>query len=274
MRTGWFGESRRSAAKEAAAELVLISAIAEGRLNEASLDRFARALIERRELVGVGWTWLLSRAEQLTLQAPLFTEARARVAEGLRNSDLAPDALDFARRLVGPAAPQAEALLADVARRLRLRPPDLGPLPPTVQRCRFDDPSNPNDLPFHTALGMADPIERRLLLFKLRAARGCLHALGPKARLNAIGRRLPVGDDLFRASAEYGLPEGDALARFLAPGEALHRVERRLILALVANMVSGQQLVVAFESQLLPPDQELLSELPKDYVKQVNLRGR
>lgn len=273
VRSGWFGAALRGTGAEAIVELCLVLALAQDRLDQTVLDRLARAVDDGPELYGVDWDWLVARAEQLRAEAPLFFDARGRIAEGLLRGGHAEQALAFARRLLeGGPLEDAEVILADMAARLGLEPPAPGAPPlPGLARARFDDPENPSEVPFHVALAHADRDERRLLLFKLAAARACLRELGPGSSVTDLGRHIPVGHGLFRADALIDAPDGRYTCRFLAPGEALHPAEHRLISAMARDLGFGQRLLVAHLGRIAPPDAALLDALAPEVMRRVDL---
>ena len=273
MRGGWFGASGRLTEGEAVVELALVAAWAEGPLPQEVWDRLARALATIPMLEGLDWDWLVGRSEQLEGEAPLFSEARRRLAGVLLRSEQPRFAFDFARRLLGPAAAEdAEVILADIAGRVGIDPPfSADPPLPGVVRARFDDPEDPSEVPFDGALARAHPTERRLLLFKLRAARMCLHRLGDGARLIDFGRRLPWGLFLFRADAIVEAPDGRYTCRFLANGEALYPAEHRLLSDMAKTLEPHQRILVASEGPPCPPDNAFLGSLAPEVLRTIIL---
>jgi hypothetical protein len=218
------------------------------------------------ELEGVDWDWVLESAEALAEDAPLFSEARARIAAALAGTSGATFALRLALGVVGPGpAEDARALLVDVAARLGVGLPEapVDPLPGLLH-ARFSDPESATELRFHEALARARGEERRLLLEKLQLARGCLHALGPRSRVVELGRPIPHGHVLLRADVVIDTLGATYLGRLLGRGEALHALERRMLPELADAQPLGRRLLLAHRGALAPPDRAWLGGLSTD----------
>lgn len=249
----------------------MTAAIAAERLNQDALDRLARALWDRPELDGLEWDWLMTRAEEIRAEGPLFSDVRTTVIEVLERSELAGLALDFARSIVDEPSDDAEVILTDVAHRLDLElPADREPLP-GLYRGRFNDPEDTTDIPFHEALARADGPERRLLLFKLRAARFALAHLGRGARVLELGRHIPRSRFLFRADALIEAATGRYTCRFIASAEAMHPAEHRILLEWSDELRFGEHILIAHDGRVAPPDGALLETLPSDVTHRLDL---
>lgn len=272
MRSGWFIAQNRADEAQAVIELALVAALAQERLHQTELDRIARAIQELPELSGIDWDWLINRIEELRGEAPLFSDARDRIAAVLGRSALASFALTFAERLLweGPAD-DARFILSDISNRLSVDPTAPESPLPGLLRARFNDPADPDDIPFHTALARADPIERRLLLFKLQAARSVLDRLGPGSYVVDVGRHIAWGMALFRADAVIQAMSGRYTCRFLAPEEALHPEEHRLVPGMVTDLRFGEHLLFGYAGRLGAPDAAALEALPSDVVVRMDL---
>ncbi|MEO1230357.1 MAG: hypothetical protein AAFZ18_15750 [Myxococcota bacterium] len=266
----WFGGTPQAEVQEAMLELAVLTLLAAERWDEVARDRLGRALA-RPPFAGPTWAEVEAVASRLADEAPLFTEARDRVEAKLRAHAHAEAAIALAARLVGDQAADADFLLADVAERLEVELPDARPPLPGFERARFDDPGDPDDLPFETALGLAESGERRLLMHKLVATRHVLARLGAWARVAELGRRLPHEGLVLRADAVLESDRGRHLCRFLAPGEALHATERRVLPSLVASLRPDERWLLAHGQPLSPVDETFLATLPEDTTEIIEL---
>lgn len=276
MRRGWFGARPREAAAEACVALGLLALIAEERLDGLGWDRLARALLDTPALAGIDWDWVTAEAQSLRNEAPLFSEARPRIAQALSGSALGPVALELATSLLhGGAHEDAFSMLGEVAERIGQPLPELADLPRAgLLRCAFDEPSSAVDVPFHVALGAAGATERSLLLFKLRATRAALSSLGGDVRLKALGHKHPMGASLLCADAELEGLGSYFICRFLARHEAMHPAEHGLWAERVAQLGLGAKLLVGHEGPASPADEAFLSSLDPGLLVRIQVSER
>lgn len=256
----WFLSSRRSStpsqwrnpAGEAAAELMLVAALAEQRWDRDTKDKLARAMLEQPLLANLDWDWINETAESLQADGPLFSESRNRIASMLSKSSAAPEAVALAARLIQPdTADDASIILADVASKLGVElPSDPKPLS-ALLRCPWNDPEAV-PVRFEEALSQSEGASRRLLLFKLQAARACLGQTGSSATLRNFGYQ-PQDIELNLDSVIVSV-DGTFLCRFLAEGEALFPAEIPRIAKLMDQMELGQRFLLAHEHELSPED--------------------
>lgn len=261
MRPAWFGVSRAFAA-ESAVELALLAAIAENRFDEGARDRLARALVERPELNAIDWDWALERAEALEQEAPLFTEARQRVTSGLGRPDDASAAVALAAGVLGhEPSDEARFLLTDVAERLGVVWPRSAPALPGYARCTANDPEASAVRSFADALAHADEEDRRLLLFKLQAARSTVRHLSREGRVLELGHQVPTGPYLLFFDALLQAEGKTYHCRFLASGEALHAGEHTALPRAVDHLALGHHLLLAHQGPMAPQDASLWAHL-------------
>lgn len=271
MRSPWFGSGRTLAA-EAVAELALLAAIADGRFDQTARDRLALAVRDRPELAGLDWDWVIGRAEALDAEAPLFTEARTRIANQLTRSDHAEPAVRLAASLLA-TDPDGDArfVLDDVVARLGVDWPEAPEVLPRPARCAANDPEAPAVRTFADALAHARGEERRLLLYKLQAVRQVGRHLGDGARLLELGHQVPTGPFVLRFDARIEAEGKLHHCRFLAAREALHPAEHAALRRAVETLGLGQRLVLAHQEPLLPPDASLWASMDPEAAPRFQL---
>jgi len=251
-----------------------MASLADGELDARGFDRVARALRDNPELSAVDWDWVVHRAQELALEAPLFFDSRTEIAKALTDAEDQRRALAIAARFVGGGrdlADEPRAVLGALASAFGipehehdhlLRPSgvtdstDLG-----FVRAAFNAPEAENAPSLFEALRSAsDDGQRRLLLFKLSAIRKLIWRLGaePRPELVKVGEPLRFDDLRFRVDAILEHGGRRKLVRCVASGEALHRGEHALLRRLADRLPETADLLVVHEGRLSPEDESFI----------------
>jgi hypothetical protein len=251
-------------------EVLLMAGLAEGEPTSGLFDRIARAMRDHPRLRGADWDWVVGRAAELSLEAPLFFDARVAAIDALTDGDDQRLALALAARIVGGGrelADETRAVLGALGQGFGISDPELGVLlsPSGVTdstdlgfaRCSFNDPRARTDATLLESLRAADDdAQRRLLLFKLAAVRRLAWRWGPEPRMRLLklGEPLHVDASRLRVDAVVEHAGRRTLARCVAAGEALHREEHALLKTLAERLPETARVRVVHEGPLSPED--------------------
>ncbi len=254
-------------------DVILMSALAsEGTLTQETLDRIARALQSNSEFSGVSWEWVLARADELALDAPLFSDARAALSSELpdpflRRSTLALAAkIAISRRALGEAQ---RAILHELGVAFDIFGADLDELlvpgddpEPGFLRSAYNDPAEGAPSLFDAMAQAKTDAELRLFSYKLCALRRILDELLPGSTLASVGEVLEMGSHAGRVDAVIDVVDaGRCIVRCLAHGEALHPGEHRLLGGLAAELKELSFLMIAHQGPIPLMDQAFIREL-------------
>ncbi len=257
-------------------EVLLMVALADGDIGPDEWDRIGRAVRDFPDLQGLDWDEVVHAAEVLAEEAPLFFDARARVVEQLQDRPRQLLALSIAARVIGGSRPLTEeerVVLASLAVAFGIEDGDVeelveqrSPLHPGTEdlgitRCAFNGPSAaPQDI--WSALQQAQDDERRMLLFKLTAARRVMWTLTGEEppSLIKLGELIGFGSERFRLDALIEYDARRLICRFLAPGEALHRSEHAVLQTILSRLPETAEVLVAHQGPLSPEDDSFLRE--------------
>jgi len=255
-------------------EVLLMAGLADGEATPAMFDRIARVVRDLPRLQSADWDWVLHRAEELLLEAPLFFDARAGVLDALTDPPDQRLALGLAAKIVGGGRElpdETRAVLGALGRGFGLSDAELELLlspagvVATVDlgfvRSRFNDPrAAPTRGLFESLRAADDDVERRLLLFKLTAARRLAWTWGrePEVRIVTLGQPLNVDGGRLRVDAVVEREGRRNLARCVAAGEALHRAEHPLWRALTERLPETARVLVVHDGPLSPEDESFV----------------
>jgi hypothetical protein len=254
-------------------DIVLMPALADGVISQDTLDRLAKAIQRQPELNGLSWEWVLARADELSLDAPLFSDTRESLAEQLPDSARRRLGISLAAKIVGAGRPlvdDARAILAELASSFgiygdeleRLLAPSEGDeargfIRASCNEQRADAPS------LFDALTVAETDEEiRVLLFKLYAIRRVIDAILPGAELVTLCDTFRAGVHSGRVDAVLDLQNaGQCVIRCLAEGEALHPEEHRMINSVAGELKELSFLMIAHQGSIALMDQALFKGL-------------
>lgn len=266
-----------------------MASLADGDMTPAEYDRVARALRDHPEFEGLEWDWVVHRSRELAEDAPLFFETRQALPSRLADPRARRRAIAIAARAMGAErnlADEARAVLGSVAATFGLsdgeteqliqawRNDPQGPEAYGFVRSDFNDPVGPGAKDVAEALdGAEDDTQRRLLLFKLAAARHLqwqLRSEGPVEILR-LGERLRFSEDVFRVDALFERGGRRFLTRFLSSGEALHRREHPILRILADRLPETAVIVIAHVGGLSPEDASFLEGFDPERVWRLRL---
>lgn len=262
-------------------DIILMAALADGSVSEETLDRIASTLQRNPRFEGLDWEWVLQRSQELALDAPLFSDARAALVEALVDPTSRRLGISLGAKIVSAERPLAEeerAILYSLAQAFDI--PDaeteklLEPWSPDeldqgYLRSRYNDPNDLRAPPLFDAVAKAPTdAEVRLLIYKLCAARRLADELAELGGLTGVGETIRVGDREYRVDAVFDLETGGRyLVRFLAEGEALYPAERPILSTLQARMNEESLLVIVHQGALSPPDSAFLRSLDQTKLR-------
>ncbi len=263
-----------------AVDVVLMVTLAKGDLTQAERD--ALELTFAAQAYGdATWPEVIARSEELRDDAPFFTDARE-VLFGAQYPDDAPDhALSVAARVATAGAPLAEeqvALLRALAEGLGVSDAHLSGLAPLwgydaapdqhlrLYRPAFSDPGQSQPLNLFNAIARAQGEELRILMFKLAAPRDLASLLDDSAHITEVGTLVEMGPHQLRIDAIVDTEQQEWWVRCLAKGEALYPLEHKLLANLVGTLATHQRLAFAYEGQLSPADEDMITHLDASKV--------
>ncbi|MBI4818278.1 MAG: hypothetical protein HY791_18585 [Deltaproteobacteria bacterium] len=249
-------------------DVLLLAALSEGPLDQASLDRLARALRAHDELSGVSWSDVLERRHIVEAEAPSFTTTRARLLSELDSPRLRRLGLALAAEMILESG-QDQRTLRDLAKHFQIPDADAekildpwtsaDPFASSYRRLAFDAPTSFDAASLDQALWRVSSNEELALLsFKLVAARLTLNLLGPEASVTALGELAELDGQVFRVDALIETPKKSYLARFLGPGEALNPSELALFPKLAPRLLPNASLLLGHVDTLSPADEAML----------------
>lgn len=265
-----------------------MACLAQGELGPDVLDRVARALRDVPQLAQVDWDWVVQRAEELSVESPLFFDARASLVERLTDPEDQRTALALAARWVGGGRELSEeprAVLGALASAFGIPELEMEALlsPSGVTdsadlgfvRSSLNDPESTSDQTLFEALRLADDdVQRRLLLFKLTAARRLVWTLSHDPvppQIVKVGEPLRIDALRFRVDVVIVHDGRRHLTRLVAAGEALHRREHRLLRVLADRLPETARVLVAHEGRLSPEDESFIRGLDPGRLHTVQL---
>ncbi|MGF1509964.1 MAG: tellurite resistance TerB family protein [Myxococcota bacterium] len=269
-------------------DVPLMAALADGALTALEYDRLGRLLNDRPELQSLEWDHVIHRGRQLSLEAPLFFDARQQL-QRLTDSARQRLALSFAARVVGsdqPLADEEQAVLASVAEIFEIPDGELAELiepwlGPSVDRTElgffrseWNDPARRSDEGSFEALRSAtDPHQRKILLYKWVGLRllTWTEARGSLPQLARVGEQLPFGDYTFRLDGILEVGSRRWMSRILSPNEALHRTEHVVLRSLAERLPEDASVMVGHFSRLSPEDHSFSQSFEPDQIRWVPL---
>lgn len=270
-------------------EVLLMAGLAEGEPTPALFDRIARAVRDQPRLQSADWDWIVHRAGELAAEAPLFFDARSGVIEALGDAEDQRLALALAARIVGGGhalSDETRAVLGALGRGFGIAEPELDALlAPAITdssdlgfvRCAFNDPRADASVTLLESLrSAADDAQRRLLLFKLAAARRLAWTWGADGSVRVLKLGEPLRFDALHLRVDV-VVERDGrrgLTRCVAPGEALHREEYALIKTLTDRLPETAQVVIVHEGPLSPEDDSFVRGVDPSRLATVELVPR
>ena len=264
--------ARRTEA-ELLADVVLMTALADGHLSETERDGLAQAMRESDELAGLSWEKLLARAEVLAVDAPLFFDARRDVQKHLLDPFKRRQSISLAAKIVGadrPLAEEEQAILLSLAESLAIPEREARALLDEAAeagqgrflRIPFNNPRDGADSTIFDAIAAAtDAPTLAALLFKPRAIRCAITLLAEGGTLSAVGERMTLGVHHLRIDGTITQGERKWLLRCIARDEALHADERTVLKMLVEQLQPESKLVIVHEDELTASDEAFLDGL-------------
>ncbi|MEM1026318.1 MAG: hypothetical protein AAGD10_21965 [Myxococcota bacterium] len=259
-------------------DVVLMTALAEGRFDQAQQDRVGRILRDAPDLADTDWDRVLERVEVLGLQAPLFSETRQELPGRIPDPRSRRRALELGWQAMGdPPSDEARAVLGGIAQSLGISELELECLAksevgPGLSRSQFNDPAHGRKATLFTALEAApDDEQRGLVLFKIDGVRRLLWRLEGSTRIVSFAERLRFEELVFRVDVILEHAMRRRLVRILAPGEALHAEEHRLMRLLTERLPDAASLLVAHFGPLGPADRSFLMGFDPDRLESIQL---
>jgi uncharacterized tellurite resistance protein B-like protein len=254
--------------RELLADVVLMTALADGALSEGERDGLARAMREEDELAGISWDWILERAKVLAEDAPLFGDARRAVEEQLADPFRRRQSIALAARVIGADRQLAEeerAILLSLAQGFGIDERETNKIleetgaGSAFVRLRFNDPRVADASTLFDALTDARADDAiAALLFKPRAIRTAMTTLAPGGKLVEVGERMQIGLHQLRIDGTIELGPKKWHLRCLAPNESMHADERIVLKMLAGQLGEDTQVVVVHESELYAADDAFL----------------
>lgn len=262
-------------------DIILMAALADGTLCDATLDRIAGTLQRHARFDGLEWEWVVQRSQELALDAPLFSDARAALVRSLADPASRRLGISLAAKIVSAERPLAEeerAILYSLAEAFDIPEPELDELlKPWAEeervegylRSRYNDPNDPQAPSLFDAMARTDSdSELRLLMYKLCAARRLADSVADEGTLAGVGENIRVGPREYRVDAMIDLETGGRyVVRFLAEGEALYPAERAILSTLQARMNEESLLVIAHQGTISGPDTAFLRGLDQTKLR-------
>jgi uncharacterized tellurite resistance protein B-like protein len=262
-----FGSAESS--RDSVVDMVLMVALADGTIAQATLDRIARALESIPELEGLDWDHVMQRAQELSLDAPLFSDARTSLAAALDDSSERDIGIALAAGIVAadrPLEDSERAILYSIGEALDLSEKQVDELAAkkvgrevvgrAYLRGACNDPDDPQAPNLFDAIAKAksDP-EVRMLMYKLAATRRIVDEILIGSSIAGVCEVARVGAYQYRADALLDMKEGGrCIVRFLADGEAMFPGEHRVLSALQARLNEPSFLMIAHQGDISPPD--------------------
>lgn len=279
------------------ADVVLMVALADSFVSDAELERIAESIGSYAELTGVSFDYIYPRIEELQLTAPLFSEEREQLVRELTNPRGRRLALALAARLVPEGRALAEeerAMLMSLADAFKVpeseraallsswAPPDTFGDTSAYQRCSVNSPERLEKKPFFEMMGATESeAEFRMMAHKVTSTRHLITKLFDGAEVLGVGEMIRVGPYAFHADAilEHIVPEKQDLgyqryiARFLAPGEALHALEQGVLATLAQRLDQNAHILVVYSGDLSAGDRVFLNSFDPAIVRAEHLEA-
>jgi hypothetical protein len=277
------------------ADVVLMVALADSFVSDAELERIAESIGVYAELSGVSFDYIYPRIEELQLTAPLFSEEREQLVRELTNPRARRLALALAAKLVAESRELQEeerAMLVGLADAFKIpesertamfsnwAPPNTIGDTSSYQRCGHNAPERLEKKPFFEVMGATeDESEFRMLAHKISAVRHLISKLFDGAEVLGVGELIRVGPYAFNSDAilEHIIPEKQELgyqryiARFLAPGEALHALEHGVLATLAHRLDQNAHILVVHTGDLSTGDRLFLGGFDPALVRAEHL---
>lgn len=255
------------------ADVILMTALADGSLDQSERDGLAQALRNEELLEDLEWDEILDRAEEIEHDAPLFSDTRREVAKHLKDPAIRRRAITLAARVVGTnrqLEDEERAILSSIAEGFSI-PEDearsiideaLAEQGSAYVRIKFNDPRTLDLVDLPDAIRRT-PDDQALaaLLFKPHAIRTAISARLEGAKVDAVGEKLQVGLHELRIDATVTSGSERWLIRCVAPGEALHEDEYAVLKMLLEQMEKDTYLMVVHTDELPPGDEAFLQGL-------------
>jgi hypothetical protein len=271
--------ARNARHRDALIDLLLMAAHADGEATSEDFDRIARAIETNAVLQGYDWDEVLTRAEAVRDDGPLFSDTRERVAKDLGDPELRRFGLTVAARCCrSPLAEEERALLRELADHFALKEQErdailspwteVDPFQMGYHRCSYNDPDATQRPSWVDALSKAaTDTELAILVFKAAAARIAMARLSETSELVSVGEVVDFGGGLgLRIDALVRAGERTWLGRFLAKGEALYPKEHELWVQILDRMDSSVSIFIGFEESLAPHDEAALRRIPPERI--------
>ncbi len=264
--------------RELLADVILMTALADGALSESERDGLARAMQDEDELAGLTWEWILERAEELADDAPLFSDAREAVSKHLDDPFRRRQSIALAARVIGSDRDLAEeerAILLSLAHGFGIDERETKRILEEAAeasggrfvRLRFNDPRVADAATLYDALGEAsEEAVVAALLYKPRAIRTAMTMLAPGGKLTEVGDRLQIGLHQLRIDATVELGPRTWHLRCIAANEAMHADERIVLKMLAGQLDEYTQVVVVHETDLYAADDAFVSQMAEKIV--------
>lgn len=264
--------------RELLADVILMTALADGALSEAERDGLARAMQDEDELAGLEWGAILERAKELEEDAPLFSDARKDVGKRLKDPFRRRQSIALAARIIGADRDLAEeerAILLSLAHGFGIDERETNKILEEAAeasggrflRLRFNDPRVADAATLFEAIGDAkDEAVVSALMFKPRAIRTAMTLLAPGGKLTEVGDRLQIGLHQLRIDGTVELGPRTWHLRCIAANEAMHADERIVLKMLAEQLDEDTQVVVVHETELYAADEAFVASMAAKIV--------
>lgn len=269
--------SQQRTEQEVLVDVVFMAVLADGLSSDAKIEQAAKTLESYAEIQGLPGERLRARAEELRLDAPFFSDVRADIATDLVHGPTRRLALTLAAKVAAGSRPLEseelavlQALGTDFAIPEREREHLIQPwtrgggagAPKGYRVCGFNDPASRPVISVFDYLGHAPGNDQFVLaMHKLHAIRGVMSRWFESGEIVAAGESIGIGPHFFRIDAYLTWQDQRLLFRFLAPGEALHPLERDIIELLVYRLEVGAKMILVPAGVLAPEDWALVREV-------------
>jgi hypothetical protein len=271
--------------RERIADVILMTALADALIAGPELERVKGLILAYSELEDLGRAWVDERADELSDNAPLFSEERRQLARELTDPSMRKIALSYATKIIAPDRPlqeEEQALLDSLAAAFRLsdsdrntllvpwnNPAQFAPDSFNYQRCEFNAPDRLKDQSIFESMAKTDEDDEfRMLVHKVSAMRNLMTKLFEEGgEVHGVGGILRIGPYGFRIDALIAHDYAHHVARFLGPGEALHPLEHGVLSMMAHRLDSAVRVLVVHAEDLSHSDRVFLAGMDPNRVR-------